>query len=151
MRRASVPSVLGLATVLTVAACGHHEFEPPDREAKVTQAQAAYDPALFDTIAWEAGEARETLGNQLYVEHCRTCHGPLGQGGTAYAAERGLDVPDLTRPDWPKADPDSLHRAIFVGHASGMPVFGDHALTPREMDALAGYILEVLRPEVLGS
>jgi len=150
VRRACLPP-LALAAALAVAACGHHEFEPPDRDAKVREAAASFTPALFDTLAWDSAGERQALGNQVYVEHCRTCHGSLGQGGTDYAAAQGLEVPSLTQPGWSLADPDSLHRVIFVGHAVGMPVFGDHDLTPREIDAVAGYILDVLRPEVLGA
>ena len=148
MTRAVGPVLL--AAALSLAACGHHEFEPPDREAKVREAAATYTSALFDTIAWDAGESRDLVGNQVYVEHCRTCHGPLGNGGTDYAVAQGMEVPSLTQPGWRLADPDSLHRVVFVGHAKGMPVFGDHDLSLRDIDAVASYILNVLRPDVLG-
>ena len=69
---------------------------------------------------------------------CRTCHGPMGQGTTDYAVARGLEVPSLTEPDWARAHPDSLRRVIYVGHPSGMPVFGERRLSPREGDAVAG-------------
>ncbi|MHB1194952.1 MAG: c-type cytochrome [Longimicrobiales bacterium] len=149
--RAAFGPLLGIAAALAVAACGHHEFEPPDREAKVREAEASYTPELFDTLAWDSAGARYVLGNRVYVEQCRTCHGSLGQGGTDYAVAQGLEVPSLTQPGWSLADLDSLHRVISVGHATGMPVFGDHDLTPREIDAVAGYILDVLRPDVLGA
>jgi mono/diheme cytochrome c family protein len=151
MRRALLASALGALAALPAAGCGHHEFEPPDREARVREAAAAYTPALFDTIAWDAGGTRGVLGNQVYVDKCRTCHGPLGDGATEYSLARGLEVPSLTRADWPRAHDDSLRRVISVGHVSGMPVFGAHGLTPREIDAVTGYILDVLRPDVLGS
>ena len=47
------------------------------------------------------------------------------------------------------ADVDSLRRMIFIGHESGMPVFGDGDLSLREIDATAAYILRTLRPDVL--
>lgn len=147
MRRA-LPGLL--LAVVSAAGCGHHEFEPPDREAKIEAAAASYTPALFDTIAWGTEDERGAVGNQVYLAHCRTCHGPLGQGTTDYAVERGLDVPSLTEPGWARAHPDSLHRVIYVGHPSGMPVFGGRKLSPREVDAVVGYILDVLRPDVLG-
>jgi len=147
MRRA-LPGLL-LAAV-SAAGCGHHEFEPPDREAKIEAAAASFTPALFDTIAWHGEDERGVLGNQLFLEHCRACHGSLGEGGTDYALARGLEVPSLTEPGWAGAHPDSLRRAIYVGHPAGMPVFGDRKLAPREVDAVAGYILDVLRPDVLG-
>jgi mono/diheme cytochrome c family protein len=53
-------------------------------------------------------------------------------------------------PVWLLADRDSLHRHIYVGHEEGMPIYGAGGISPREIDAVAGYILNVLRPDVLG-
>ena len=141
-------SVLALAAFL--ASCGGHDFEPPDRGERVRHALAEYSPATFDTITWASEEDRTTLGNQIYVENCRDCHGPLGRGRTDYAREQGLDVPSLVEPGWPLAVADSLHKVIFVGHEEGMPIYADGAISPREIDAVAGYILQVLRPDVAG-
>jgi mono/diheme cytochrome c family protein len=110
---------------------------------------AAYDPAIFDSVSWADSSALLLEGNTVYSEQCRRCHGQLGRGDTDYARERNLAVPSLVAPDWPMADLDSLRRMIFVGHESGMPVFGDHDLTPRQIDATAAYILLSLRPDVL--
>lgn len=135
------------AAAVALAACGHHDFEPPDRSERVRRAEAAYAPALFDSVAWGAEEERALAGNQVYVEACRDCHGPLGRGATAYARERGLDVPSLVDETWPLARQDTLRRTIFIGHEDGMPIFGDGKLTPRDIDAVSAYILEVLRPD----
>lgn len=150
MRRASL-SLFTLAVALGVAACGGHEFEPPDRGERVREAAATYAPSLFDSITWGAEEVRSLEGNQVYIDKCRNCHGPLGQGGTDYALARGLEVPSLVAPDWPLAVADSLHRAVYVGHEEGMPIYGDGGISLREIDAVAGYILNVLRPDVLGA
>ena len=85
-----------------------------------------------------------------YAEQCGRCHGTLGQGDTDYARARDLAVPSLVEPDWAFESIDSLRRRIYAGHESGMPVFGDGTLDPREIDAAAGYILLGLRPEILG-
>jgi mono/diheme cytochrome c family protein len=139
-----------LLTVLwAAAACKGHEFDPPDRAVRVDRAAAAYSSTLFDTIAWDGEATQLTEGNSVYAEECRRCHGPLGQGGTDYARQRNLTVPSLVTPGWPLAQVDSLRRQIFVGHESGMPVFGDGNLTPRQIDAAAAYILLELRPDVL--
>ena len=131
------------------AGCSDHEFEPPDRAERVARAATAFSVAMFDTVEW-AGEADQlSAGNAVYSEACRRCHGQLGQGGTDYARQRDLTVPSLVNPEWPLAQVDSLRRKIFIGHESGMPVFGDGGLTPREIDATAAYILRELRPDVL--
>jgi len=149
MRRpAFLGSVFALAAV--VVACGGHDFEPPDRGERVRRALAEYSPAVFDTIAWTSEEERTTLGNAVYVERCRNCHGPLGLGQSEYARAQGLEVPSLVEPGWALAVPDSIHKAIFVGHEGGMPIYGDGSISPREIDAVAAYILGVLRPDMAG-
>ena len=147
MRGGGVMALLAGAALLV--GCGDHQFEPPDPSVRVERAAAAFSPTLFDTIDWASETAELTEGNTIYAEQCRRCHGPLGQGGTDYARERNLTVPTLVAPSWPLASADSLRRRIFVGHASGMPVYGDGDLTPRQIDATAAYILRTLRPDVL--
>jgi len=148
-RRLLLPVLaLALALALAVGAC-HQEFEPPDRAARVARADSLFATAAFDTVQWADAEVRLTEGNLVYSEECRRCHGTLGEGTTDYARERGLDVPSLVERDWPLAEADSLRRKIFIGHESGMPIFGDRELTLRQIDATAAYILLMLRPEVL--
>jgi len=142
-------SRLALALALAGSACGH-EFEPPDRGARVREAEASYSAALFDTVTWAPEQDRDFLGNEIYIEKCRNCHGPLGRGQTPYAQERRLDVPSLVEAGWPLASMDSLHKVIYVGHEEGMPIYGAGGITPREIDAVAAYILHVLRPDVMG-
>ena len=137
------------AAALAVAACGHH-FEPPDKGAQVREAQALYSPALFDSITWASDSVRSFEGNEIFAEKCRRCHGPLGKGGTEYEEKLGLHVPSLVRPAWPLAQMDSLRHRIFTGHTGGMPIYGVAGLSPREIDAVADYILNTLRPDVLG-
>jgi len=138
------------AGLLAVAACAH-DFEPPERGARVERAREQYSAALFDSLAWDGQDARSLAGNTVYAERCARCHGPLGRGDTPYARGRGLSVPSLVEADWDIGSLDDLRRALYVGHESGMPIFGEGVLTPREIDATAGYILETLRPEVLGN
>jgi len=142
------PGLLAAALAVAAAAC-HQEFEPPDRAARVARADSLFATQAFDTITWTDPGIRLTEGNLVYAEECRRCHGTLGRGETDYARERELDVPSLVERDWPMADVDSLRRKIFIGHESGMPIFGDHDLTLRQIDAAAAYILFTLRPEVV--
>lgn len=140
---------MALASTTALGGC-EQEFEPPDPAVRVERAAASYSPALFDTITWENPETRIEQGNTAYAEQCRRCHGTVGRGETDYARARDLTVPSLVEPDWAFADLDSLRRRIYTGHASGMPVFGDGTLDPRQIDATAAYVLLGLRPEMLG-
>lgn len=140
----------GLIPAVAMAGCTEKEFEPPDREAQVQSADAEFSMAAFDTVTWESDEERGFRGNVVYSTYCRNCHGSLGQGDTEYARENDLAVPSLVEEGWRYADaPDSVLRRVYVGHASGMPTWGVAGITPREMDAVAHYVLEVLRPEML--
>ncbi|MDX1646199.1 MAG: cytochrome c [Longimicrobiales bacterium] len=145
---AALSSALCVAVVS--AACGH-EFHPPDRSERVAEAEAEYSPALFDSVTWTSQEARVQEGNAIYAEDCRVCHGPVGRGDTEYARERGLEVPSLVQADWPLDDIEALRHEIYVGHETGMPVFGEGGLSLFQMDAVAAYIVDVLRPEILGT
>ncbi|HSH74757.1 MAG TPA: cytochrome c [Longimicrobiales bacterium] len=143
------PALLfGVVFIAASSAC-QQEFEPPDRGERVDRAAARYTSDLFDSVTWVADDVRLTVGNEVYAGRCRRCHGTLGLGETDYARERRLTVPSLVASEWPYADLDSLRRKIFVGHESGMPIYGDGELTHREIDATAAYILLTLRPDVL--
>jgi mono/diheme cytochrome c family protein len=138
------------ASALGAASCTEHHFDPPDREQRIAQADSLYRAVRFDTITWPSDSVRAFEGNVVFSSSCRTCHGPLGRGGTEYAAERDLEVPSLVEPDWRYAgEPDSVRHRIFVGHVAGMPTWGVAGITPREIDAVTHYLLEVLRPELL--
>lgn len=140
-------AVLGLGA----AGCAEHHFEPPDRETQVAQADSEFSVAAFDSIAWADPEERGLAGNVVYSTYCRNCHGPLGRGGTDYARTRNLEVPSMVEAEWRYAQSrDSVLHRIYVGHAQGMPTWGVAGLTPRETDAVTYYVLEVLRPEVVG-
>lgn len=144
-------AALGTLAVAAGAGCGEHEFDAPSRAERVEEAAERFDAASFDTIAW-ADEAQRMLeGNAVYAAECRRCHGPLGRGDTEYARVNDLDVPSLVEPDWDFADdPTAVRRRIFTGHEAGMPTWGVAGITPREIDAVAAYLTESLRPEVLG-
>jgi mono/diheme cytochrome c family protein len=135
-----------VALCLALAACKGHEFEPPDRAQQVAQADSLYSTAMFDSIQWASDSVRIQEGNEVYAGKCDKCHGPLGEGGTDYAHSQELEVPSLTRADWPYgSDHDAVRRRIFTGHPEGMPTWGVAHLTAREIDAAAAYVLQILR------
>jgi mono/diheme cytochrome c family protein len=149
MRPRPLPALL--AALLALAACEKHEFDAPSRELQVERADSAFSEALFDTIQWPGDSARAFEGNNVFAAHCRQCHGPMGAGGTEYAAARELEVPSLVQPDWRYGtDLGSVRRRIFTGHPAGMPTWGVAGITAREIDAVAFYLLFQLRPEVIG-
>lgn len=147
MRHVVSPRLGLLLGALLLVGCQDHEFEPPDRDVQVAEAEGQFAHLSFDTIQWPDTAARLTLGNAIYAEDCRKCHGPLGEAGTEYAASQGLDVPSLVREDWPHDSVDDVRRRIFAGHAEGMPSWGVGKLTPREIDAVAYYVVAILRAE----
>lgn len=138
-----------LAACLLAIGCSQ-EFESPNRSIRVDNALAEYSAALFDTIVWSDDADRSSAGNAVYAEQCARCHGPLGRGDTEYSRSRDLDMPSLVERGWAHGSLDSVRRAIYAGHESGMPIFRERALTPREIDSAAGYVLYTLRPDVLG-
>lgn len=145
------PATLGLVLAVTVlAGCEHEAYEAPPEEGRIELADSLYSPALFDTIAWASSAERITAGNLVYADHCRRCHGPVGEGGPASVAGREFVVPSLVRADWPFGDDiAAVRHRTFTGHTGGMPSWGLTRLTPREIDAVASYLVEQLRPEML--
>lgn len=144
------PILLGTLLVLTACEGKEKTFDPPDREAQIVEAEALFETVRFDTLTWESDQARARAGNEVYAARCRNCHGTLGDGGSEYAAARGLEVPSLVAPEWTFAGrPDSVRHRVFVGHSAGMPTWGVAGISPREIDAVTYYILERLRPEIL--
>lgn len=140
-----------LLTVLAVVgACSDHEFHPPGQEARLERADSLYEDARFDTIEWRSDAERIQAGNLVFADECRRCHGPLGRGGTEYAESYELDVPSLVEQGWEyDGMTDSVRYHIFVGHGREMPQWGVGRLTPKEIDAVAAYITDQLRPEML--
>ena len=150
LRRAAAVTGFAIWSATTVG-CEKPEPEPPDRSERVRQAEVAYSVEAFDTIAWASGDARATVGNEVYAAKCRNCHGTVGRAGTEYALSRGLSVPSLVEPDWPLADSlNAVRRRVFSGHEAGMPTWGVAGITNREIDAVAYYVTARLRPEILG-
>ena len=138
--------VLAVAFSVT-AACDKHEFHPPERAAQVSAADSMLAAAVFDTITFASDSARTFEGNNVYAAHCRDCHGFRGEGSTDYGREHDIYPPSLVREDWPFADVAAVRARIFTGHTS-MPTWGVAGITPREIDAVAFYVAEVLRREL---
>ncbi len=139
----------GVAGSVLLAACEQKHFKPPSRTNQVAEAEMEYTPTVFDTVKWVTDSVRELDGNAVYAASCRKCHGTMGEGGTLYDRSKNLQVPSLVEPHWRFDQIDSLRKWIWVGHA-GMPTFGIAGINARDIDGVAYYLLEGLRPDVLG-
>ena len=141
--------IMSLAAALVFSGCA--SGEPPADEsaadtasASMVQAQEAYDPAAFDTITWETPEAALERGEVVYRFSCLRCHGERGLGDAGFV--RGGDTlrpPSFREPTWRFAgDKQGIREQVFVGTLEGMPHWGLAGLGPKDIDAVATYILE---------
>ena len=137
-----------LAVALAFSGCA--PGEPAEDEAAAdtagasfVEAQTAYDPAAFDTITWETPEAALERGEVVYRFSCLRCHGERGLGDSGFV--RGGDTlrpPSFREPDWHLADnKDGIREQVFIGTMEGMPHWGLAGLGPKDIDAVATYIL----------
>lgn len=143
--------LVAILTPALFAACG----EPPqpvadssNRADSVAMAAAAFDPAAFDTIAWDTPEAAAERGGLVFSISCSKCHGMRGRGDGGFVLQGDtLRPPTFLGPEWRFADdPMGLRRQIFTGNVAGMPYWGLVGLKYRDVDAVATYITERLRP-----
>lgn len=144
------------AALLLAAACGGgKEDQPADRDAArraaaadtVQMANEAYDAMGFETIEWPADSVAITRGSIVWASSCMKCHGitGLGDGGWVMRGDT-LHPPSFLEADWRfRDDLDGLRRYIFAGNEEGMPHWGLVGLQPRDVDAVARFILQDLR------
>lgn len=140
--------ILGSALVLWAGtACGGGEAEPPSDAPpspadEMAAAQALYDPAAFDTVAWETPEEAITRGSVVFSYSCRKCHGTYGDGDGRFVLDGDtLYPPSFHDPDWRfRDDLEGLRQQIFVGAEVGMPHWGPEGLKPRDVDAVSRFI-----------
>jgi mono/diheme cytochrome c family protein len=141
--------VLSLTLTLAVSSCADRpqaeQTVPPDTMTAV--ALAVYDPAAFDSIAWDTDQAALDRGQVVYRHSCARCHGDTGLGDAGFVLHGDTLRPlSLQREDWPYADDKAtLRQQVFVGTAEGMPHWGLEGLRPRDVDAVAIYIAQGIR------
>ncbi len=133
-----------------LSACGAEpevQEQGPDRADTVALAMATFDPAAFDSIAWETSDDAVDRGRLVYRISCSKCHGNAGEGDGGFVMNGDtLRPPSFVQPDWRFAEDGSgLRRQIFVGNVAGMPYWGLVGLKYRDIDAVARYVREGLR------
>lgn len=150
MRR-SLPII---AALLWIGACGGEPpaqepaMQGPTRADSVQLASTAFDSAAFDTIAWANQQEAIERGGLVYRISCAKCHGDGGRGNGNFVFQGDtLRPPSFLTQDWRFADdPMGLRKQIFTGNVAGMPYWGLVGLKYRDLDAVARYIVDFLRP-----
>lgn len=116
------------------------------RADSVAEAEAAYDPAVFDTVSWESDGERLDRGAVVWQYSCRKCHGTTGMGDGETAKEYDIEMPVVVAENWEYAgDLEAIRHRIYVGHESDMPTWGLYGLKYRDIDAVAYFIENYLR------
>lgn len=138
--------ILFASALLVLAACA----APPEQEAEPTPADtvamvlAQFDPAGFDSIAWDTPDEAVVRGSVVFQYSCAKCHGTQGYGDGEFVT-RGdtLRPPDFHGEEFQyRDDLEGLRRHVFTGTANGMPHWGLEGLKYRDIDAVGRFILD---------
>jgi mono/diheme cytochrome c family protein len=122
----------------------------PTARDTLAAAEARFDRTLFDTIQWSSAGAAAERGAFVWRVGCMQCHGPEGRGDAKFVNEQGdtLRPPSFVAADWTLAhNPDGIRHKVFIGNMQGMPHWGLRRMTPRDIDAVAQYIVARLRTQ----
>jgi ubiquinol-cytochrome c reductase cytochrome c subunit len=102
-----------------------------------------------DIPHFDAGRGDLGEGQEVYQEHCASCHATTGIGG-ALLIHPDEDKPRKTRgiviPDFKHSDPQAVAEAVRTGPGS-MPVFGPRAITDHQLDSLVAYVEYLKAPD----
>lgn len=155
--RLPVPVAVATLTGLLMVACGGGESAPepqdPTAEDTVAQAMAAYEPAAFDTIAWETDDDAVVRGSVVFSYSCKKCHGTQGYGDGGFVTQGDtLTPPSFHDEDWRfRDDLEGIREQVFIGTTQGMPHWGLENLSYRDIDAVARFIQDRLVFEAPGA
>ncbi len=137
-----------LLAAAAVAACqkARSDNAQPNAADTVAVAEAEYNPAVFDTVKWVSDSLRLARGADVFKWGCAECHGPQGRGDGGKVTEQGdtLKPPDFQQVAWRLAgDTEAVRRKVYTGNTRGMPHWGLRRMEPRDIDAVAAYVLTV--------
>jgi mono/diheme cytochrome c family protein len=80
-------------------------------------------PAKYKTMENEfAGEDEDGIGEELYMQHCRSCHGKEGYGDGSKAGELETEMRDFTAEEVQAQTDGELYYKSFIGRDE-MPNF----------------------------
>lgn len=134
-----------LAVMTATAVVVGCENEP--RNENLPLPDRTISAATFDTVVWTDSAAARARGKDVYAWVCARCHGVAGRGdGGEVLAGDTLHPPSFQDPNWRFAnDARGLWNRIHLGNNRGMPHWGEQGLQPRDIVAVASYILHDLR------
>ena len=138
-----------LAFALVACQKAKSEDAQPNAADTVAVAEATFNPAVFDTVKWASDSLRLARGADVFKWGCAECHGPQGYGDGGKVTESGdtLRPPNFHDASWRLAgDTDAVRRKVYAGNTRGMPHWGLRRMEPRDIDAVAAYVLTVLHP-----
>lgn len=80
-------------------------------------------PAKYASMENEfAGDDEDGIGEELYMQHCRSCHGKEGYGDGSKAAELDTEMRDLTSEEVQEQTDGALYYKSIIGRDE-MPNF----------------------------
>jgi ubiquinol-cytochrome c reductase cytochrome c subunit len=127
---------------------GPPRYTEEQMAAIVAYVTREFRPRGPDIPRVDAGRGDLAVGQQLYQEHCASCHATTGIGG-AMLIQAGEEVPGrmrgITIPDFGYSDALAVAEAVRTGPGA-MPVFGTRAISEHDLDSLVRYTLYLKNP-----
>ena len=91
---------------------------------------------------------RKSLGAQVYLQRCASCHGEFGEGMQtaviAVAPYRYLDTPPLYAHNAPWLSDREMFNDFVLNGVSGRTHPGNGAMTKEQLDALYGFVQQLV-------
>jgi ubiquinol-cytochrome c reductase cytochrome c subunit len=116
--------------------------------AIVSYVESTFHPPGPGIPEVHVSEGKLSEGQEVYLEHCASCHATTGIGG-AMLIQSGKDVPGKQRgiviPDFAHSDTQALAEAVRTGPGT-MPVFGERAINEEQLNSLVRYLVYLKDP-----